>query len=209
MAKLWDISQTLRPDLPVWPGDTAFSCETVWTIGPDCPVKVSRLTLSTHSGAHADAPSHYDPAGVDIAGAGLDVYVGTCVLVTASGTGPHVRPDDLDWSAIEGETRVLIRTCKTFPHDAWDSDFRALHADTIDRLAACGCRLIGVDAASLDPETSKSMDAHHAVRRHDMRILEGLVLDGVPDGPYELIALPLKIAGADAAPVRAVLRELP
>ncbi|MAC87825.1 arylformamidase [Maricaulis sp.] len=209
MAKMWDISQTLRPDLPVWPGDTAFACDEVWSIGPDCPVQVSRLTLSTHSGAHADAPSHYDQAGDDIASTPLELYVGPCRLVTASGNGPHVQPTDLDWAAIDGATRVLVRTYATFPTDDWDPDFRALHADTIERLAATGCRLIGVDAASLDPQTSKTMDAHHAVQRHDMRILEGLVFDGVPDGHYELIALPLKIAGADAAPLRAVLRELP
>lgn len=209
MRKLWDISQTLRPALPVWPGDTVFESEPVSAIGPDCPVKISRLTLSTHSGAHADAPNHYDPEGVDMAGAGLDFYIGECVLVTATGNGPHVMPDDLDWDRIDSHQRVLVRTYERFPHDEWDSAFRAMHADTIDRLAASGCRLIGVDAASLDPETSKTMDAHHAVQRHDMRILEGLVFDGVPNGCHELIALPLKIADADAAPVRAVLRELP
>ena len=208
MARIWDISQTLRPALPVWPGDTAFACDDVWTIGPDCPVKVSRLTLSTHSGAHADAPSHYDASGEDIAAADPAVYVGPCMLVTAGGTGPHVRSEDLALDLLAGSSRVLIRTYSNFPHDSWDSDFRALHHTTIDALSNAGCRLIGIDSASLDPETSKTMDAHHAVRRNDMRILEGLVFDGVPDGAYELIALPLKIAGADAAPVRAILREL-
>lgn len=208
MAKLWDISQTLRAGLPVWPGDTDFTCDEVWTISPDCPVKVSRLTLSTHSGAHADAPSHYDPAGDDMAAADIDLYVGPCLLITAQGDASHVRPQDIDWDAIGSAERVLIRTYSRFPYDRWDNEFRALHADTVDALAAAGCRLVGVDSASLDPETSKTMDAHHAVKRHGMRILEGLVFDEVPDGAYELIALPLKIAGADAAPVRAVLREL-
>ena len=208
MARIWDISQTLRPGLPVWPGDTPFAIDETWAIGPDCPVKVSRLTLTTHSGAHADAPSHYDTAGIDAASVGLVPYLGPCRLVTAGGTGGSVMIDDLDWSLIEGEARVLIRTYQVFPQDVWDDNFRALHKDVIERLAMAGCRLIGVDAASLDPQTSRTMDAHHAVQRHDMRILEGLVLDDVPDGRYELIALPLKIAGADAAPVRAILREL-
>lgn len=208
MARIWDISQTLRPGLPVWPGDTAFACEEIWTIGPDCPIKVSRLTLSTHSGAHADAPSHYDPEGDDIAATDPGIYVGPCVLVTASGSGPDVRPEDLDLEALGGVERVLVRTYSEFPHENWDSAFRAVHHTTIDALSRLGCRLIGLDSASLDPETSKTMDAHHAVRRNDMRILEGLVFDGVPDGRYELIALPLKIAGADAAPVRAILRDM-
>jgi arylformamidase len=69
-------------------------------------------------------------------------------------------------------------------------------------------RLIGTDAASLDPEQSKTLDAHQAVKAADMRILEGLVLDDVPPGWYELIALPLCIVGADASPVRAILREI-
>jgi len=209
MAKLWDISQTLRPNLPVWPDDTDFDLEEVWSIGSDCPVKVSRLTLSTHSGSHGDAPSHYDASGADMAALDLNTYLGPCVLMTAQSGVSRITPDDLDWSLLKGESRVLIRTYENFPAEEWDHDFRAIHADTIDALAKAGCRLIGIDSASIDPETSKTMEAHHAVYRHDMRILEGLVFDGVPDGRYELIALPLKIAGADASPIRAVLRELP
>lgn len=208
MPRLWDISQTLRPGLPVWPGDTAFERADNWTIGPDCPVKVSRLTLSTHSGAHADAPEHYDTDGQDIAAVDLDPYLGPCRLVTCRGAEAQIRPDEINWDQIAGETRILLRTYDAFPTEHWDDDFRAVHPDTIERLAASGVRLIGIDSASLDPQTSKTMDAHHAVKRHDMRILEGLVLDGVPDGRYELIALPLKISNADASPVRAVLREL-
>ena len=206
-TKLWDISQTLRPELPVWPGDTAFGVEETWTIGPDCPVKVSKLTLSTHSGAHADAPSHYDPDGLDIASVDIADYVGPCTLLSASGAGPVVEADQIDWSLVEGQTRLLIRTYDRFPHDHWDDGFRAVSPALIERFARQGGRLIGIDSASLDPQTSKTMDAHHAVRRADMRILEGLVFDGVPDGRYELIAAPLKVAGVDAAPVRALLRS--
>jgi arylformamidase len=209
MRKLWDISQVLRPSLPVWPGDTPFGLEETWAIGPDCPVKVSKLSLSTHSGSHADAPSHYDTGGSDVAALDLEVYLGDCVLLTASGTGSKVCPDDLDWSLLKGVRRVLIRTYSSFPSDVWDDNFRAMDATTIEQLSDAGCELIGIDSASLDPQTSKTMDAHHAVKARNMRILEGLVLDGVPDGAYELIALPLKIANADASPVRAVLRELP
>ena len=104
--------------------------------------------------------------------------------------------------------RVLFRTYDRFPHDAWREDFTAVAADAIALLAERGVRLIGVDAPSLDPQDSKTMDAHHAVLAADMRILEGLVLDDVPPGDYELIALPLKLSGLDSSPVRAVLREL-
>ncbi|MEM9173061.1 MAG: kynurenine formamidase, partial [Pseudomonadota bacterium] len=84
--------------------------------------------------------------------------------------------------------------------------FRAISPELIRKVANLGCHLIGTDAPSIDPQDSKTMDAHHAVHEHDMAILEGLVLDQVRPGEYELIALPLKIAGADATPVRAVLR---
>jgi arylformamidase len=104
--------------------------------------------------------------------------------------------------------RVLFRTYERFPHEAWVSEFVAVDPATIDRLAARGVVLIGLDSPSLDPETSKTMDAHHAVRRAEMRVLEGLVLDDVPPGQYELIALPLPLKGLDASPVRAVLRAL-
>ena len=103
---------------------------------------------------------------------------------------------------------MLFRTYARAPVAAWDSNFRAVAAATIDALAAAGVFLVGIDTPSLDPETSKTMDAHRAVYRHGMSILESLVLDGVPEGDYELIALPLKLVDLDAAPVRAVLRPL-
>lgn len=205
--RLWDISQKIAPGIPVWPGDTAYTLERTWAIGPGCPVNVSRLTLSTHTGTHADAPLHYASDGAAMGDVDLNDYLGPAQvisvcdcggLVTTSAVLPHLRP---------GTTRVLLRSFRQFP-DRWVSDFAAIDADLIDALAERGVRLIGTDAPSVDPENSKSLDAHHAVRRHDMRILEGLVLDDVPDGIYELIALPLRLSGADAAPVRAVLREI-
>lgn len=103
--------------------------------------------------------------------------------------------------------RILIRTYDRNPVDRWDGDFAAIAPDAIDLLAARGVVLIGVDTPSLDPEPSKTLDAHRAVRRHGLSILEGLVLDDVEAGDYELIALPLKLVNLDAAPVRAVLRR--
>jgi arylformamidase len=108
--------------------------------------------------------------------------------------------------------RVLLRTYQVAPQQQWDDGFAAVAAATIDLLAQHGVRLIGIDTASLDPQDSKTMDAHHAVRRNNMAILEGIVLDAVPATPfgdYELIALPLKLGGLDASPVRAILRALP
>ncbi|MBB6255438.1 arylformamidase [Nitrospirillum iridis] len=206
---LWDITQAVRPGIPVWPGDTAYQEERVWTLGPGCPVNVSRLTLSTHTGTHADAPLHYDAAGLPIGAVDLVPYLGPCRLIdVTAGQGP-VEPEELSGRLDDAPPRILLRTYRHFPHDSWITAFRAIDCATIERLAAAGARLIGVDAPSLDPEESKDLRAHDAVRRNVMAILEGLVLDAVPEGDYELIALPLKLAQADAAPVRAILRALP
>ncbi|ASG24178.1 arylformamidase [Nitrospirillum viridazoti] len=209
MSRIWDITQPIRPGIPVWPGDTAYQEERVWALGPGCPVNVSRLTLSTHTGTHADAPLHYDAAGLPIGAVDLAPYLGPCRLIhVMDGDGP-VMPAEVADRLAGAPPRILLRTYQRFPHDRWVSDFRALDAATMDLMAAHGVRLIGVDAPSLDPETSKDLLAHNAVRRNGMAILEGLVLDDVPAGDYELIALPLNLSQADAAPVRAILRELP
>lgn len=207
MRRIRDISQTLRPGLPVWPGDTAFGFERTWRMEDGSPVNVGRMTMSTHSGTHGDAPLHYAATAPDIASLALEPYLGECLVVDARAARDRVRATDLP--DLAGATRVLLRTFERFPHAAWDSRFTAIAADTIEWLAGQGVVLIGTDAPSVDPQDSKTMDAHKAVLRHDMRILEGLVLDDVPPGRYELIALPLKIAGGDAGLCRAVLRELP
>jgi arylformamidase len=207
-TKLIDISPPLRTGIPVWPGDTPFTAERSWAIGPGCPVNVSRITLSTHTGAHADAPLHYAADGVPVDGLDLQRYLGPCRVIDVRSAGHCILPQHIE-SALGGSPpRVLLRTYTRAPQDRWDSGFTAVAAATIDRLSAAGVFLIGVDTPSLDPETSKTMDAHQAVRRHGLSILEGLVLDEVATGDYELIALPLRLADLDAAPVRAVLREI-
>ncbi|WP_299194920.1 arylformamidase [uncultured Erythrobacter sp.] len=204
--RLWDISQRLHPGLPVWPGDTAFAHARTWQMEEGSPVNVSALTLSTHSGAHADAPLHYSQDAPDIAEVDLAPYLGPCLVVDARGAGPLIEVAHLpDLNGIE---RVLFRTFERFPHEEWDNDTTAIAPETIAHLAASGVKLVGVDGPSIDPQSSKTMDAHKAVLAHDIRVLEGLVLDDVPAGEYELIALPLPIIAGDASPVRAILREL-
>jgi arylformamidase len=208
MSRIYDISQILRPEMPVWPGDTPFSLTATWEIASGAAVNVSRLVLSTHSGAHADAPRHYLPDGEDSATSDLSVYIGPALVADLRSAGDVIRPCHLKTLPLETCQRLLLRTYETFPHQQWTSAFTSVDADAIEFLAGRGIRLIGIDSPSLDPETSRSMDAHHAVARSGMRIIEGIVLDHVPPGLYELIALPLRISGADASPVRAILREL-
>ena len=206
--RLWDISQTLREGTPVWPGEPAVEVRQNATIGENCPVNVGAIHAPLHAGTHADAPFHYDPAGLTSAESDLGAYLGPCVVIDVRHAVSRVEEADIDWPALAGAERVLFRTYEHFPHERWDSAFTAIAPSVIARLRAMGVRLVGIDAASLDPETSKTLDAHQEVKAGNMCILEGLVLDDVPPGRYELIALPLKIAGADASPVRAVLREI-
>ncbi|MBS0408400.1 MAG: arylformamidase [Proteobacteria bacterium] len=204
--RLWDISQSLRAGLPVWPGDTAFHARRTWDMAQGSPVNVSAFETSTHAGTHADAPLHYAGGGGAAADLDLEPYLGLCRVVDARAGGSVISADFVDGLG-DLPPRVLFRTYDAFPRDAWRSDFVTISAAAIATMARRGVRLVGLDSPSLDPETSKTMDAHHAVHAAGMRILEGLVLDDVPPGDYELIALPLKLAGLDAAPVRAVLRE--
>ena len=104
--------------------------------------------------------------------------------------------------------RVLVRTYHRMPVDRWDPDLPAFDPDAVERLADLGVQFVGIDSASIDPAPSKDLPSHQVVRRRGLRVLENLVLDAVPEGDYELIALPLKLDGACASPVRAVLRRL-
>jgi len=206
---LLDISPPIATGTPVWPGDTPVGIERVWRVEAGSPVNVARLTLSPHTGAHADAPLHYDEQGAAIGEVALQTYIGACRVVHCIGAKPVVTPAMVAAHLDNAPPRILLRTYDRAPLDAWDSTFCAVAPETIDLLAAKGVKLVGIDTPSLDPQDSKTMDAHRRIRAHGMAILEGLVLDAVAPGDYELIALPLKFSTLDASPVRAVLRPLP
>jgi arylformamidase len=205
---LWDITPAVDVTTPVWPGDTPVGIERVWRMEAGSPVNVARLTLSPHTGAHTDGPLHYDPEGAAIGKVPLDAYLGPCRVIHCIGAAPLVTPEHVQAALGDVPARVLLRTYAHAPLHEWDSAFCAVAPATIDLLAAHGVRLIGIDTPSLDPQDSRTMDAHLRVRAHGMAILEGIVLDDVEAGDYELIALPLKLTTLDASPVRAVLRAL-
>ena len=207
--KLWDISPPVSASAPVFPGDTRYSQQWAATIGPGCPVNVSAITLSPHVGAHADAPLHYDEGGAAIGAVPLAPYLGRCRVIHAIGVGPLVRPEHIAHALTDLPPRVLVRTYERAPLDRFDDALTAYAPETIERLADLGVLLVGIDTASIDPAASKTLDSHQVIRRRGLRVLENLVLDAVPAGDYELIALPLKLVTADASPVRAILRELP
>ena len=207
MPRLWDISPAVQAGSPVFPGDAPYAQAWNARIGPGCPVNVVTLTLSPHTGAHADAPLHYDEAGAAIGAVDLAPYLGRCRVIHAIGRGPLIEWAHLAHALADLPLRVLVRTYARQPL-GWDPDLPAFASQTVERLADMGVTLIGIDSASIDPAASKTLDSHQVIRRRGLRVLENLVLDEVPEGDYELIALPLKLMSADASPVRAVLREL-
>jgi len=207
MRRLWDISPSVAPGFPVFPGDSAFTQRWTWKIGPGCPVNVSEVSMSPHTGAHADAPLHYDDGGTSIGEVPIETYLGRCRVLHVLDARGVVEAAQLQPRLRGTPPRVLLRTYARVPA-GWDSAFTAIAPAAIDLLHAHGVRLVGIDTPSVDPETSKTLDSHQRLRAHGMAVLEGLVLDAVAEGDYELIALPLKWQGLDASPVRAVLREL-
>jgi arylformamidase len=208
MKKLWDISPPISQDSPLFPGDTAYSQRWTATIGPGCPVNISAITMSPHIGAHADAPLHYGGGAAPIGELDLLPYLGPCRVIHAIGCGALVEPRHLRHALDNLPPRVLVRTCATAP-TLWSADFSAFAPESINLLASLGVTLVGIDSQSVDPADSKALPSHHQLLKHGLRVLENLLLDDVPAGDYELIALPLKLMTADASPVRAVLRALP
>jgi arylformamidase len=202
---IYDISPLVSARLKVWPGDTPPSREVLMDIDRGDNITLSTLHATVHLGAHADAPMHYG-RGQAIHDRDLDYYLGPCQvmhvnIVRAARVTPEMLPD------IVRAPRLLIAT-GTYPDsESFNTDFSALSVELIDHLHERGVILVGIDTPSVDLFDSKDLPAHQAFLRHDMAILEGLVLADVPDGVYELIALPLKLEGFDASPVRAVLRD--
>lgn len=202
---LYDITPLVSPRLAVWPGDTAPRRELLLDLGRGDSVTLSTLHATVHLGAHADAPSHYGPAGGSIDQADLTRYLGRCQVVRVTAL-PGARVARLPVAI--AEPRVLIATGSYPNPERFTDDFAALDPGLIDGLHAAGVGLVGIDTPSVDLFASEDLPTHGACLRHDIRILEGLLLAEVPEGVYELIALPLRLEGFDASPVRAVLRSL-
>ena len=204
---LYDISPPLTEALKVWPGDTPLTRQVLSDMRAGDNLTLSTLHTTVHVGAHADAPSHYGKTAPSIEKRCLDYYLGPCQVIRVEAPrGTGIGPEAL--TSHVAADRVLIAT-GTFPDPTeFNEDFAALTEEFINWLHDHGVKLVGVDTPSIDPFHSKDLPAHNACLRHDMAILEGLVLADVPEGMYELIALPLKLMGFDASPVRAVLRAL-
>jgi arylformamidase len=202
--RLIDISPLVSERLGVFPGDVPYRRDSSLSLAGGDPIDLSSMRSTVHLGAHADAPSHYVRGGASIHERRLELYYGPCQVVQVQAArGTRLRPSDLP-VAIEAP-RVLFRT-GTFPDpERFDEDFASLSPELIDFLHQRGVLLVGIDTPSIDPCHDPVLESHQAAARHDMALLEGLVLEHVAPGHYTLVALPLKLEGADAAPVRAAL----
>lgn len=203
--RIWDITHPLGNSTAAFPGDTVYQFRLNWQIKEGSSVNVGHLTLSPHDGTHADAPFHYDDQGATMEQVDLARYIGPALVVELTGRR-LIESADLQGLALAGVDRLLVRTGSCPNPTQFNMEFTAFSGEAIAYLAAQGVRLIGTDGHSMDPADSKSLPAHHACRVAGMLILENLNLAAVPVGVYELIALPLKLVGADASPIRAVLR---
>lgn len=204
MSRIHDISPLISERIAVWPGDVRFYREVTCAIESGDNIDLSAIRSTVHLGAHTDAPSHYQAGGQGMSERPLEMYCGACqVLSVRTSQGERIRIEDL--SAEISAERVLFRTDSYPDPERFNEDFCSLSPALIAHCAAQGVRLVGIDTPSIDPFSSKDLPSHAAVAEHDMAILEGIVLSGVADGLYTLVALPLRLEGADASPVRAVL----
>jgi len=206
---LIDISPILSARIAVWPGDTPFARRVNVAIANGANIDLSEITTTVHVGAHTDAPNHYSADGEDIASRDLNRYYGPCLVVrVAIAQGARIKVRDLPGDVLAREllpARVLFATGSFPDPDHFNEDFCSLSPELVQWLHSRGVTLVGIDTPSVDPCNDTALLSHSAIASRDMAILEGVVLAHVAAGPYTLIALPLRIQGGDASPVRAAL----
>lgn len=213
--RLYDISVTVNRDTPEWPGDTAFSSDWNSNISAGDSVNVSAMTSSAHVGTHADAPLHVHDGWPGSHELPLDAFCGRAIVVDVSDSAGEITLDmlaaNIPGDLIEriGRTqRMLLKTGNTIAAGRFPEDWPALSEECARALLGHGLRLLGVDCPSVDARESKNLPVHHMLFSGNACLLENLDLRRVPAGDYELLAFPMKLMGMDAAPVRAVLREI-
>jgi arylformamidase len=211
--KVWDISRTLSNDLAEWPGDEPCHFRLTREKAKGESVNLGAISMSVHNGTHADARFHFDTNGESIEKASLEIYVGRATVVDLAqlfldSKEKHlITIEDLRPSAeqIAATSRLLVKTGRWSDSTVFPDKIPVIAADVPAWLQKNGVRLLGVDLPSVDEIDSKSLQNHHALARAGIAIVESLDLSDVVSGIYRLAALPLKIAGGDGAPMRAIL----
>ena len=202
--RIIDISRPAGPETAPWPGDTPFELIFPASRKKGDTITVGSVRMSTHFGTHLDAPMHFADSDITIERIPLHVVCGTVLIVESLGSEEIVLPDHL-----ELPKRVLFRTGGWPKHGRFPQHIPTLSLATVEKLANAGVQLVGVDLPSVDQLDSQDLPIHHALFGAGIFILESLWLEAVWPGRYHLIALPIKLIGADAAPVRAALLPEP
>jgi arylformamidase len=205
--KIHDITLALRDDLPCWPGDTPFRFALACSKSEGATVNVGQLATTVHIGTHVDAPFHFENEGATIDRVSLDPYLGPARVVDVRGK-KVIHVEDLASFELAATPRLLLRTDGWLDHSHFPESIPVLDEAVPGYLKQEGVVLLGLDVPSVDQIDSKDLPIHHALGSFGILILESVDLTRVEPGVYELIALPLKIVGADGSPVRAILREV-
>jgi arylformamidase len=203
---LYDVSIAVGVGTPEWPGDAPFHCGWTTRIAEGASVNLSSISGSPHVGTHADAPLHVRDGWPASDALPLEAFLGPALVLDAARLDGGLASLSADDPRLRGVERLLVRTGRSIADGAFPHEWPVLAETTAAALAARGLRLFGVDAPSVDHRDSKALDVHHALFGGGAYVLENLDLRDVPEGRYELVALPQRVVGLDAAPVRAVLR---
>ncbi len=208
-SKYFDLTPEISSRLAVFPGDTPFQQRVAMDFKTGSHLLLSSIESTVHLGAHADSSSHYHAQGEGIEKRPLEAYFGSAQVIQVDlRKAERIFVKDLKGAKIQAP-RVLFKTL-SFPNpEKWNSDFMSLSEELILFLKDQGCVLVGIDTPSVDPADSKKLESHQALYKTGICVLEGLVMDSVPEGLYSLVALPLPLKGLDASPVRALLFENP
>lgn len=204
--RIYDITFPLHAGLPVWPGDTPYTYTLNWKMAEGASVNLGNIAATVHAGTHADAPFHFRQDGLTVAELELETYIGPAVVIDVRNHETIAIADIVKFSLSE-TPRVLFQTGANLDFSQFPTRFPVMDANVPAFLHEQGVVLVGFDAPSVDPFDSKDLPNHHALDSFGIRILESLYLEEVPPGRYELIALPLRLLGADGSPVRAILRR--
>ena len=204
----YDISRKLRAGIATWPGDTPYQLERLLSISEGATVNLSSLHLSVHTGTHVDAPFHFLEAGAGAESLDLSVFWGKAQVVSVNKEHGPLIPEDFSHIYPLSAPRLLVHSAASHKESTvFDTEIVYPSPELAAWLGEQGTLLYGTDAPSMDQVDSKELPGHHALFQHGISILEGLDLSKVPDGVYELVALPLSLEGADGSPVRAALRS--
>ncbi|MFN3267163.1 MAG: cyclase family protein [Deinococcales bacterium] len=201
-----DITRRISNASPNWPGDVPVHYTLSAEIAKGAAVNVGKLTMSTHTGTHVDAPWHYDASGVRLHEIPLETWVGPCLVVDVCGA-TKLEPSVLVGQDLRDVTKVLFYTGQPNTWHTFPLEWACIDPALPPYLAALGIDLIGTDAPSADSLNSKDLPGHAALARSGVCILESLALEGVVAGRYRLICLPLNLEDADGAPARCILER--